>query len=65
MEERAPYHSFRLVSNTHLDLHVGNILLQLPSSLSHLSVEQLYAKFGAPVPGAGHELDEEVGVAGV
>ncbi|KAI1345910.1 kinase-like domain-containing protein [Xylaria sp. FL0043] len=30
------------------DLHLGNLLLQLPSSLNDLSVEQLYAKFGAP-----------------
>ncbi|TEA11519.1 hypothetical protein C8034_v007313 [Colletotrichum sidae] len=32
----------------HGDLHLGNLLLQLPSSLNNLSVEQLYAKFGAP-----------------
>ncbi|KAI0556270.1 kinase-like domain-containing protein [Xylaria curta] len=32
----------------HGDLHLGNLLLQLPSSLAKLSVEQLYAKFGAP-----------------
>ncbi|KAI1281383.1 kinase-like domain-containing protein [Xylaria sp. FL0933] len=32
----------------HGDLHLGNLLLQLPSSLNDLSVEQLYAKFGAP-----------------
>ncbi|KAI0816352.1 kinase-like domain-containing protein [Xylaria sp. FL0064] len=32
----------------HGDLHLGNLLLRLPSSLSDLSVEQLYAKFGAP-----------------
>ncbi|KAI1427203.1 kinase-like domain-containing protein [Xylaria sp. FL1777] len=30
------------------DLHLGNLLLQLPSSLNDLSVKQLYAKFGAP-----------------
>lgn len=33
-----------------LDLHLGNLLLQLPSSLNTLSPEQLYAKFGAPEP---------------
>ncbi|KAG7140649.1 hypothetical protein HYQ45_002602 [Verticillium longisporum] len=32
----------------HGDLHLGNILLQLPSSLNTLSVELLYAQFGAP-----------------
>ncbi|KAI1191745.1 kinase-like protein [Nemania serpens] len=32
----------------HGDLHLGNILLQLPSSVAKLSVEQLYAEFGAP-----------------
>ncbi|KAI1737187.1 kinase-like domain-containing protein [Xylaria scruposa] len=32
----------------HGDLHVDNLLLQLPSPLANLSVEQLYAKFGAP-----------------
>ncbi|KAI3332848.1 kinase-like domain-containing protein [Ustulina deusta] len=32
----------------HGDLHLGNLLLQLPSSLNDLSVKQLYAKFGTP-----------------
>ncbi|KAK5651367.1 hypothetical protein OQA88_12600 [Cercophora sp. LCS_1] len=32
----------------HGDLHLGNCMLQLPRSLNNLSVEQLYAKFGAP-----------------
>ncbi|KAL1860745.1 hypothetical protein VTK73DRAFT_7190 [Phialemonium thermophilum] len=32
----------------HGDLHLGNVLLELPSSLNNLSIEQLYAKFGAP-----------------
>ncbi|KAF2968379.1 hypothetical protein GQX73_g5216 [Xylaria multiplex] len=32
----------------HGDLHLGNLLLRLPPSLHGLSVEQLYAKFGAP-----------------
>ncbi|KAF1952639.1 kinase-like protein [Byssothecium circinans] len=34
----------------HGDLHLGNLLLQLPSSLNNLSVEQLYAKYGKPEP---------------
>ncbi|KAM7204865.1 Serine/threonine-protein kinase [Rhypophila sp. PSN 637] len=34
----------------HADLHLGNMLLQLPSSLNDLSVPQLYEKFGAPDP---------------
>ncbi|KAM7216097.1 Serine/threonine-protein kinase [Rhypophila decipiens] len=34
----------------HADLHLGNILLQLPSSLNELSVSALYEKFGAPDP---------------
>ncbi|EXU98479.1 protein kinase [Metarhizium robertsii] len=32
----------------HGDLHLGNLLLQLPSSLNTLSVEQLYARYGEP-----------------
>lgn len=31
-----------------LDLHLGNLLLQLPSSLNSLSIQQLYARYGAP-----------------
>ncbi|KAM7212789.1 Protein kinase-like domain containing protein, partial [Rhypophila decipiens] len=34
----------------HADLHLGNILLQLPSSLNELSVSAFYEKFGAPDP---------------
>ncbi|KAM0237922.1 hypothetical protein ACHAP5_008821 [Fusarium lateritium] len=34
----------------HGDLHLGNLLLRLPNSLNSLTVEQLYAKFGAPDP---------------
>ncbi|GJC85702.1 serine/threonine-protein kinase SRPK [Colletotrichum liriopes] len=41
----------------HGDLHLGNLLLQLPSSLNNLSVEQLYAKFGAPEPEPVVRLD--------
>lgn len=32
------------------DLHLGNILLQLPPRLGQLSEEQLYREFGAPDP---------------
>ncbi|KAH8907832.1 kinase-like protein [Coniochaeta sp. PMI_546] len=35
---------------SHGDLHLGNLLLQLPSSLNDLPLEQLYAKYGAPEP---------------
>jgi len=34
----------------HGDLHLGTCMLQLPCSLNNISVEQLYAKFGAPEP---------------
>ncbi|KAI0412431.1 kinase-like domain-containing protein [Xylaria grammica] len=34
----------------HGDLHLGNVLLHLPSSIANLSVDQLYANFGAPKP---------------
>ncbi|OAA35907.1 Protein kinase-like domain protein [Metarhizium rileyi] len=40
-----------------VDLHLGNILLHLPSSLDHLSEEQLYDKFGAPEPEPVIRLD--------
>ncbi|KAK7428377.1 hypothetical protein QQZ08_005134 [Neonectria magnoliae] len=32
----------------HGDLHLSNLLLQLPSSLNNLSVQQLYAQYGKP-----------------
>ncbi|KFA70750.1 hypothetical protein S40288_09215 [Stachybotrys chartarum IBT 40288] len=32
----------------HGDLHLGNLLLQLPSSLNNLSIQQLYAQYGEP-----------------
>ncbi|KAK6223598.1 hypothetical protein QIS74_03542 [Colletotrichum tabaci] len=32
----------------HGDLHLGNLLLQLPSSLDDLSIQQLYARYGEP-----------------
>ncbi|KAM0210838.1 hypothetical protein ACHAPA_004652 [Fusarium lateritium] len=34
----------------HGDLHLGNLLLRVPASLNILTVEQFYAKFGAPDP---------------
>ncbi|KAF5550957.1 SRPK2 bound unphosphorylated [Fusarium mexicanum] len=33
----------------HVDLHLGNLLLRLPASLNNLTIDQLYAKFSAPV----------------
>ncbi|KAI9837121.1 MAG: hypothetical protein M1819_000772 [Sarea resinae] len=41
----------------HGDLHLGNVLLHLPSGLDHLSEEQLYDKFGAPEPEPVVRLD--------
>ncbi|RCI07397.1 hypothetical protein L249_1365 [Ophiocordyceps polyrhachis-furcata BCC 54312] len=32
----------------HGDLHLGNLLLQMPSSLNALSIEQLYERYGQP-----------------
>ncbi|KAG6174145.1 hypothetical protein E4U27_006595 [Claviceps purpurea] len=32
----------------HGDLHLGNLFLQLPSSLDNLTVEQLYERYGEP-----------------
>ncbi|KAK2033219.1 kinase-like protein [Colletotrichum zoysiae] len=32
----------------HGDLHLGNLLLQLPHSFNDLSIDQLYSKIGAP-----------------
>lgn len=40
-----------------LDLHLGNLLLKMPTSLNDLSVEELYAKFGAPEPQPVIRLD--------
>lgn len=39
------------------DLHLGNILLQLPAGLDSLSAEQLYEKYGAPEPEPVVRLD--------
>ncbi|OAA44113.1 protein kinase domain protein [Metarhizium rileyi] len=36
----------------HNDLHLGNVLLQLPYSFSALSEEQIYSQFGRPMPQA-------------
>lgn len=41
------------------DLHLGNLLLQLPYSLHNLSVEELYTKFGAPEPEPIIRLDSK------
>ncbi|KND89994.1 SRSF protein kinase 2 [Tolypocladium ophioglossoides CBS 100239] len=35
-------------SPAHLDLHIGNVLFRLPLGLDHLSVEQIYKKYGKP-----------------
>ncbi|RMZ42816.1 protein kinase domain protein [Aspergillus flavus] len=32
----------------HGDIHLGNILVKLPSSLNHLSIKQLYEEYGHP-----------------
>lgn len=40
-----------------VDLHLGNVLLHLPSGLDHLSEEQLYDMFGAPEPEPVVRLD--------
>ena len=32
----------------YIDLHLGNVLLRLPPSLQHMTIEQLYAKIGKP-----------------
>ncbi|KAI9163468.1 Serine/threonine-protein kinase SRPK [Paramyrothecium foliicola] len=42
-----------------LDLHLENILLRLPASLNSLSIDELYAKFGAPEPEPVVRLDGE------
>lgn len=39
------------------DLHLGNVLLHLPSSLNSLSEEQLYERYGAPEPEPVVRLD--------
>ncbi|KAL2018976.1 hypothetical protein VTK56DRAFT_10201 [Thermocarpiscus australiensis] len=41
----------------HGDLHLGNILLQMPSGLDRLSEEELYNKYGAPEPEPVVRLD--------
>lgn len=42
-----------------VDLHLGNILLQLPSSLDGLTEGELYSKYGAPEPEAVVRSDGE------
>ncbi|KAI8402345.1 hypothetical protein FOFC_17653 [Fusarium oxysporum] len=39
---------YQIVHKPGHDLHLGNLLLRLPASLNNLSIDQLYAKFGAP-----------------
>ena len=51
--------------NPSLDLHLGNLLLQLPSALDNLSEEELYETYGEPEPEAvvredGRPLDQGV-----
>ncbi|KAI9744275.1 MAG: hypothetical protein M1818_002427 [Claussenomyces sp. TS43310] len=43
--------------HVHGDLHLGNVLLHLPSGIDHLSEEQLYDKFGAREPEPVIRLD--------
>ncbi|KAM0811674.1 putative Kinase domain-containing protein [Seiridium cardinale] len=42
----------------HGDLHMGNMLLQLPN-IDHLSIQQLYADFGSPVPEPVVRVDKQ------
>jgi serine/threonine protein kinase len=42
-----------------IDLHLGNILLQLPSGLDNLTEEDLYTKYGAPRPEPVVRVDGE------
>ncbi|KDN61295.1 putative SRPK2 bound unphosphorylated [Colletotrichum sublineola] len=42
----------------HGDLHLGNLLLQLPPSFNGLSVDELYAEIGAPEPEPVVRLDK-------
>ncbi|KAK6841197.1 hypothetical protein PG987_002057 [Apiospora arundinis] len=42
----------------HGDIHMGNILLQLPN-IDHLSTQQLYDEFGSPVPELVARADKE------
>src|SRR5690349_13652665 len=61
MEVRGSHPHCHLSDNDNvlpLDLHLGNLLLQLPPSLNDLSVDQLYAKFGAPEPEPVVRLDK-------
>ncbi|PNY27326.1 Protein kinase domain protein [Tolypocladium capitatum] len=41
-------HGVHILTIPPTDLHLGNVLLHLPSGLDHLSEEQLNDKFGAP-----------------
>ncbi|KJX93417.1 protein kinase domain protein [Zymoseptoria brevis] len=44
----------------HGDLHLGNLLIQWPSSLNSLSVQQLYTRYGEPEKELVVRLDSEV-----
>ncbi|KAJ4112485.1 hypothetical protein NW768_011651 [Fusarium equiseti] len=41
----------------HGDIHLGNILLQLPQSFDNMSDKQIYDEFGAPDPIAVYRID--------
>ncbi|GKT64161.1 hypothetical protein ColTof4_06537 [Colletotrichum tofieldiae] len=43
----------------HGDLHLGNLLLQFPSSLDNLSIQQLYARYGQPEKESVVRLDTQ------
>ncbi|EAW11016.1 protein kinase domain protein [Aspergillus clavatus NRRL 1] len=49
----------------HGDLHLGNVLFQLPKGLDELSVPQLYEKYGAPVSETVVRLDGKPLLPGV
>ncbi|KAK7414473.1 hypothetical protein QQX98_006659 [Neonectria punicea] len=48
-----------------LDLHLGNLLLQLPPTLDQLSDKQLYHNFGPPDPKPVHRVDRKPLTTGV
>ncbi|KAH9895540.1 protein kinase-like domain-containing protein [Xylariomycetidae sp. FL2044] len=49
----------------HGDLHLGNVLLRLPSNIDHLSDEQLYDEFGPPDSELVSRADEKPLSSGV
>jgi hypothetical protein len=44
-------------TNSSIDIHLPNVLLKLPSSLDHLSVEECYEEYGEPETVAITEQD--------